>query len=212
MRDRWRTDPPRDGQLLPRTWNSRYPSPHFVRSIPGPDTEYELYGGRLRIVGVEVYDTMVGVGWRAAPKPDVAAVFVYHTMVRMRQRALPLRPTDPAVKHAHDVERNGGWPTEETRGKLRKHLALMLHSHIGLADDVGTVYADLGGGNQDGKQLGCRQGRLRRSTSDQRVKAHDYLAGPDRGHPAVITFSHPSAVGPAQPWDEVSTLHPFPHK
>ena len=81
------------GRLM-RTSHSRIPNPHFVRSIPGPD-EYDLYGGRLRIRAIEVYDTMVSIGWRAAPMPDAAAIFVNHTMVRMRQRALPLSPTDP---------------------------------------------------------------------------------------------------------------------
>jgi hypothetical protein len=50
-----------------------------------PDAEYDLYGGRLRIEGVEVYGwcgppdstghTMVIIRWRAAPEPDVSVVF-----------------------------------------------------------------------------------------------------------------------------------------
>jgi hypothetical protein len=150
------TPPPRqEGPLPNRTWTSRYPRPNFTRWIPGPDTEYALYGGLLRIEGVEVYDVLVKVGWRAAPAPDVASVFVYHSMPRMRKRGAleadaAAASRDPAVKHAQEIERNGGWPTEETRKQIEGHLALMLNSHLVLADDVGTEYQGLGGGTSTG--------------------------------------------------------------
>jgi hypothetical protein len=66
--------------------------PRFVRSVPGPDAEYELRGGRLRIMAVEVYDTMVSIRWRSAPEPDVSAMF-----------------PDEAAQLAHDVEGTEAW-------------------------------------------------------------------------------------------------------
>ncbi|TMD91320.1 MAG: hypothetical protein E6I76_19090 [Chloroflexi bacterium] len=41
--------------------------------VPAPNEEYEFFGGRLRIVGVEEYDTEMAVHWRMAPLPDVDA-------------------------------------------------------------------------------------------------------------------------------------------
>lgn len=38
--------------------------PRFVRLIPGPDQEIAIRGGRLRFIGVEVYDVGVGLQWR----------------------------------------------------------------------------------------------------------------------------------------------------
>src|SRR6266481_4977325 len=32
------------------------PTPRFVRMVPGPEGDIEFYGGRLNIMGVELYD------------------------------------------------------------------------------------------------------------------------------------------------------------
>jgi hypothetical protein len=146
------TVPPRKEDRLPhRGWNSRYPRPNFVRWLPGPDNEYELYGGRLRILGVEVYDVLVRVGWRAAPMPDAASLFVHYSMPTMRRRGA-LEPAAAAGSHnlvvrlAHEIEHAGGWPTEKTKKELEDHLGLFLATAFGgIADDVGTVYLGRGG-------------------------------------------------------------------
>ena len=121
----------RDSQALPptRPQMSRGPFAQFVRSIPGPDTEYELYGGRLRIVAVEVYDTMVNVRWRAAPEPDVSAVFA-----------------EEADQLAHDVEGTDAWAAEELKRKAEKRLRMFRLYDFGLTDDLGTAYHSKGGG------------------------------------------------------------------
>jgi hypothetical protein len=105
------------------------PFPRFVRSIPGPDAEYDLYGGLLRIVAVEIYDTMVNVRWRAAPEPDVFAAF----------------PDEPA-QLAHDVEGTDAWAAEELKKKAEKRFRTFRLYNFGLTDDVGTGYHSTGGG------------------------------------------------------------------
>lgn len=111
----------------------RVPYPRFVRSIPGPDAEYELYGGRLRIMAVEVYDTMVSIRWRAAPEPDVSAVF-----------------SDEAAQLAHDVEGTEAWAAEELKKKAEKRLRMFRLYNFALADDVGTEYYEEGSGRRGG--------------------------------------------------------------
>lgn len=93
----------------------------FVRSIPGPDAEYDLYGGRLRVVAVDVYDKMVTVKWSAAPESDAVAVF-----------------PEKAVQLAHTKSRR-------INPAARKRV-MVIHRNFRLADDVGTPYDTLGGG------------------------------------------------------------------
>jgi hypothetical protein len=47
----------------------------FVRSIPGPDQEFDVHGGKFRVIAAEIYDTSVVIRWRTAPEPDVWAAF-----------------------------------------------------------------------------------------------------------------------------------------
>ena len=47
----------------------------FVRSLSVPDVEHERHGGRLRVMGVDVYKLMVNVRWGIAPRPDLTAAF-----------------------------------------------------------------------------------------------------------------------------------------
>ena len=109
------------------------PYPRFVRSIPGPDTEYELYGGRLRIVAVEIYDKMVSVRWRAAPEPDLWAAF-----------------PEEAAQLAHDVEGTDAWAVEALAQKAERRMRAMRLYNFGLTDDVGTEYHGTGGGHRGG--------------------------------------------------------------
>lgn len=50
-------------------------APVFIRSQPGPDEEFEVYGGKLRVIAIELYDSVVPVRWRASPEPDIALAF-----------------------------------------------------------------------------------------------------------------------------------------
>jgi hypothetical protein len=88
----------------------------FMRSIPGPDAEYDLCGARLRVLAVDVYDKMVTIKWRVAPKPDVVALF-----------------PDVAVQLV-------------ARKVADRHRVHVIHHNFRLADDVGTPYDTLGGG------------------------------------------------------------------
>ena len=49
--------------------------PVFIRSQPGPEEEFEIYGGKLRVIAVEFYDSAVAIRWRVAPPPDIASAF-----------------------------------------------------------------------------------------------------------------------------------------
>jgi hypothetical protein len=75
---RWESHGTRDAEAFSYVGTSTYdkdPVPRFLRSIPGPNVEYELYGGRLRIIAVEIYDTGFNLRWHAAPEPSVLAAF-----------------------------------------------------------------------------------------------------------------------------------------
>ena len=52
--------------------------PEFIRSQPGPDQEFEIHGGKLRVIAVEFYDSVVAIRWPdagngALPSPEPAA-------------------------------------------------------------------------------------------------------------------------------------------
>jgi hypothetical protein len=49
--------------------------PVFIRSQPGPNQEFEIRGGKLRVIAVEFYDSAVAISWRVLPPPDVVSVF-----------------------------------------------------------------------------------------------------------------------------------------
>jgi hypothetical protein len=46
--------------------------PAFMASHSGPDREFEVHGGRFRVISVECYDTAVTVRWRLAPGPKIS--------------------------------------------------------------------------------------------------------------------------------------------
>jgi hypothetical protein len=110
--------------------------PRFVRSVPGPDAEFERYGGILRVVAAEIYDTMVAVRWRVAPEPDMSSAF----------------PSE-AIQLAHDVEGLEIWAADELRRKAEQRLRMMRLYNFDLSDDVATEYRSTGhrhGGGSDG--------------------------------------------------------------
>jgi hypothetical protein len=118
---------------VPRSLVVNKPYPRFVRSIPGPEAEYECFGGQVRIIAVEVYDTTVSIRWRAAPEPDLWAAF----------------PED-ASQLAHDVEGTDAWAAEHLKVKAERGMRGFRLYNFELADNVGTEYHSSGGGHQGG--------------------------------------------------------------
>jgi hypothetical protein len=107
--------------------------PRFMRSVPGPNAEFEQHGGVLRVVAAEIYDTMVAIRWRVAPEPDVYAAF----------------PSE-AIQLAHDVDGLETWAADELRKKAKQRLRMMRLYIFELTDDVGTEYWSPGYGHGGG--------------------------------------------------------------
>jgi hypothetical protein len=99
----------------------------FIRSQPGPNEEFEVHGGRLRIIAVEFYDSAVVVRWRVSPEPDVTSAF-----------------PDEAAALEQDLVGLEGWAAEDLRQKGRRKLSMMRLYTFGLSDDVGTFYVPMG--------------------------------------------------------------------
>jgi hypothetical protein len=127
-------------QVLRPTGRSAVPSreprrPAFVRMWLGPDREYALAGGEIRVISLELYDTMLSIRWRIAPVPELSALF----------------PTEMA-QFAHDVEGVEDWAEKELRSKAERRLWHRL-LQFSLGDDAGTEYLRMGG-NSSGGPLG----------------------------------------------------------
>jgi hypothetical protein len=102
------------------------PIPKFIRMIPGPEGELEFYGGRLSIMGVELFDDHVSVLWRLSPAPQRGAV--------------------PGEKPPVEVGLAGLPESERARLRLARRSTRMpwLASRFQVTDDVGTEYSQLG--------------------------------------------------------------------
>jgi hypothetical protein len=109
------------------------PLARFLRLVPAPDADFDIgFGGRIQVLGIELYDTKVAVNWRIAPSPDPEAQF-----------------PDQLAAHERDTE---GLPDDE-RHALRSGLVRSLrfpYEHLTLSDDVGTQYIGRGGGSVGG--------------------------------------------------------------
>lgn len=109
------------------------PPGQFRKLLPGRDEEVDFFGGRLRIVGIELYERGCYVLWRMAPLPDLAL-------------ALP----EESAALERDTE---GLPESERQHVRLRHRGLFqLASRFRVTDDVGTQYRTCGGsssGNSD---------------------------------------------------------------
>jgi len=105
-------------------------APEFIRSQLGPDEEFDWHGGRIRVIGVELYDAEVVVRWRVSPEPDVEAVFPSE-MEALEQDLLGLEE----------------WAATELRDKGKQNLRMMRLYKFGLRDDLGTPYVAKGSGH-----------------------------------------------------------------
>jgi hypothetical protein len=97
----------------------------FVGLRSGPD-EIEFFGGGLRLVSLELYDSMVAVVWRLAPLPDTGRAMGAEATGWDRDTA-GLPPDDP-VHH---------------RSPYSDPFHLLIR--FTLSDDVGTTYSFRGG-------------------------------------------------------------------
>jgi hypothetical protein len=102
-------------------------APVFIRSQPGPDDEFEVHGGRLRIIAFEFYDSVLAVRWRVSPRPDVTSAFP-HESAALEQDLVGLED----------------WAVEDLRRKGLEKLGMMRLYRFGLTDDVGTSYVPMG--------------------------------------------------------------------
>ena len=96
----------------------------FVRSVPGPDEEYECHGGRLRVVAVDINEASVIVRWRLTGELDLAAAFPEETQQLEREIS------------GLDV-----WAAERVTSKALRDLRARYLFGFGLEDDLGTPYA-----------------------------------------------------------------------
>jgi len=93
----------------------------------------DVFGGRFRIISLELYYTMLTIRWRVAPEPDLAAVF----------------PSETA-QFVRDVEGVDEWAQKELRRKAERQLRFQALFEFTLTDDLGTQYMHMGGGSSGG--------------------------------------------------------------
>ena len=99
------------------------------------------YGGRIQILGVELYSDKVSVNWRLAPLPDPEDLFV-----------------DELADQEPDLDGLSDDFKKILREKLTQRLQMQRRS-LALSDDVGTEFRSTGGGSGGG-------GNERRGHSD----------------------------------------------
>lgn len=118
------------------------PESRFLGLVPVDEPDRPLdYGGRIQILGVELYSDKASVNWRLAPLPDPDALF-----------AAELAEQEPDIEDLSDDFK------KILRDKL-KHQLQMQRRSVSLADDVGTAFRWSGGGSGGG-------GNERRGHSD----------------------------------------------
>jgi hypothetical protein len=109
------------------------PASVFLGLVPANDPDRPLdYGGRLQILGLELYSDKLTVNWRLAPEPDYELVFAYE-----------LAEQEPDLEGL----------SEEHRNMLRRQLVHRLQMRrrlLRISDDVGTEYHSGGGGSSGG--------------------------------------------------------------
>jgi hypothetical protein len=118
------------------------PASRFLALVPVNEPDRALaYGGRIQVLGVELYSDKVSVNWRLAPLPDPEALF-----------AVELAAQEPDLEGLSDDFK------KILRDKLIQQLQMQRRS-LTLTDDVETEYRWTGGGSGGG-------GNERRGHSD----------------------------------------------
>lgn len=118
------------------------PASRFLGLVPAdaPDRPLE-YGGRIQVLGVELYSDKVSVNWRLAPLPDPELLF-----------GAELAEQEPDLEGLSDDFK------KILRDKLMQRLQMQRRS-LSLSDDLGTEFRSTGGGSGGG-------GNERRGHSD----------------------------------------------
>ena len=118
------------------------PASKFLGLVPANEPDRPLeYGGRIQILGVELYSDKVSVNWRLAPLPDPELLF-----------AAELAEQEPDLEGLSDDFK------KILRDKLMHRLQMQKRS-LTLTDDLGTEFRSTGGGSGGG-------GNERRGHSD----------------------------------------------
>jgi hypothetical protein len=118
--------------LRPLAVNPNTPG-RFVRLLTAQVPDVAIgFGGRLQVLGVELYDSKLAVAWRLAPLPDPELQF-----------------TEQLAAHDRDSEGLAEPERGRARGMLIHRLA---HgpARLWITDDVGTEYRHCGGGSGGG--------------------------------------------------------------
>jgi hypothetical protein len=109
------------------------PVSKFLALLPVDQPDRPLpYGGRVQILGVEIYSDKLTVNWRLAPEPDYELFFA-----------------EELAAQATDLQ----GLTEEHQKIMRRQLLHRLrgpHQFTSLSDDVETEYVHRGGGSGGG--------------------------------------------------------------
>jgi hypothetical protein len=109
------------------------PDSKFIGLVPASEPDRALeYGGRLQILGVELYSDKVSVNWRLAPLPDPEAMF-----------------SDDLAQQDPDLEGLSDDFTKILRDKLTQRLQMQRRS-LTITDDIGTEFRPAGGGSGGG--------------------------------------------------------------
>jgi hypothetical protein len=102
-------------------------APTFIRSQRGPDQEFEVFNGRLRVISIEIYDVAAVIRWRVWPEPVITLAF-------------------PEESAALELDLIGleEWAADDLRMKGHEMLRRMRLYRFELTDDVGTDYVQRG--------------------------------------------------------------------
>lgn len=108
------------GSSPPPTVARPEPPGRFRGLVAGRDEEVDFFGGKLRIVGIELYENSCYLLWRMAPLPDIAL-------------ALP----EESAALERDIE---GLPESERQQVLLGHRGVFqFASRFSVTDDQGTL-------------------------------------------------------------------------
>jgi len=102
-------------------------TPTFLRSQAGPDQEFEVFGGQLRVISIEIYDVAAVLRWRVSPEPDITMAF-----------------PDESTALELDLVGLEDWAADDLRMKAQQMLRTRRLYRFELTDDVETEYTQRG--------------------------------------------------------------------
>jgi hypothetical protein len=113
----------------------------FLRSVPGPDTDFEFHGGLFRLDEIEITTAKIVARWRTNRPPVISEVF----------------PEQIAALES-DLVGLEDWAAVELRRNAERHLERLALYRFRLSDDLGTHYEaeEFRRGNQSGVMEGTQ--------------------------------------------------------